>query len=330
MGFIERSAGIASTSKMVMSFWLMIPAEVLAAVGDGENPEDFASDGFCSFCFWPALDRVIPLFVFGSQEVGTSEAGAADGEIISPSYVGIDCFGDDYTLCVNLQMSNFATGDITAGTVQRPECFYMGGGNGTPEGDPRMTIVGGQKHHVLLSFDISTSCTNTRVDGMDSFTPGPTFTWAIDGVPKGGSSTARSGDWESNGAGATGIIPKGILTDIDGADGSEAVWSPVSLDLGNPMGFPSINDFVSSVFNLKMSEVQIYTDVSVDCRDSDVIECFRTESGRPASPSLAQALCGKEPEIYFRTHSDWITGNNSGTAGDFTPTGTILATDEPT
>jgi hypothetical protein len=335
MGFIERTAGIPASTKCVYSAWFMVPAETLTAVAAQEEPdiEDRASDGFNSNCFYPALDRVIPLWLFGSQEVGTEDAsGDAAGNPISPSYIGIDCVSgvDDATVVVNLQMSNFAIGDLVEGSVYRPACFYMGGYGDSAADSP--LVVGGQKHHILISWDLSASCSNLRVlDGesvVDSFTPGPTFSWALDGVHKVGPAMFPSGD-RAGGIDGVSIVPQALLWSMEGAEGSEVTWSSAALELDNPMGFPAFNDYVAKVFNLRMSEVQIFTDVSVDCRDSEVIEAFRRTNGRPAHPSLAAALCGKDPEIYFRTHEDWITGNNRGTAGDFTPTGTILESTEP-
>lgn len=337
MGYIDRAdSDLSDFNKAVMSFWFRIPSEtfaILDALPD-EPPGDDSGigDHWCNICYSPALYKTIPLITFGSQEVTTAESSLGAGAAVSPSFIGIDFALGDPVLVVNLQMSNFATGDLNTAFQERPECFFMGGGNGAPAESQKTTVVEDEWHHVLISFDLSSSCSNTRVlDGegpatTDSISPGPTFTWALNDENKVGDSMFPAGGREDYGAGETGIVPQSLIVAIDGAEGSSVTWSSVSIESdGNQIGIPASVDYVSKVYNIQMAEVQIFLDVTTDARVEDNRRAFITASGRPASPSRAAALLEKSPEIYFQTHEDFITGNNRGTGSNFTPTGTIIA-----
>jgi hypothetical protein len=337
MGYIENvTSDLPNFSKAVISGWFKIPEATLNAVlALDDFPTGCDFDGWGN-TYYPPLNKIIPLFTFGSLEVGTSES-EADGETISPSYIGIDCTFDDPVLVCNLQMSNFATGDIDTDFQERPEAFFMGGGNSlsVPENE-RTEIVADQWYHFLISFDISSSCSNTRIlDGggpstTDDFSSSSVFHWALNDVPRVGDSLYPSGNWTAYGtANANQIITQSLLHAIEGAEGSVATWSPVALEtFGNPMGVPASSDFDSSVCNIYMGELQIFTDVSIDTSIEANRRAFVTSDGRPAHPSLSAALLEKSPEIYFQTAEDFITGNNRGTlAENFVSTGTILQYD---
>lgn len=336
MGYIALAAGVPNFNKAVFSFWFRIPSETftaLLAITDEPEDDSGVGDHWCNICYSPPIYKTIPLITFGSQEVATENSSAGAGADVSPSFIGIDFALSDPVLVVNLQMPNFADGDIVEVFIERPDCFFMGGGNGLTLGHQKTTVVADQWHHALISFDLSGSCTNTRVlvdDGpstTDSISTGSSFTWALDDVPKVGESMFPSGNWQDYGASdASGIITQNVITPILGDEGSTATWSSASIaSNANPIGIPASVEYVDSVYNIQMSEVQIFFDVTIDARVEGDRRAFVTSSGRPAPPSLAATLLGKSPEIYFQTHGDFINGINRGTAGDFTPTGTITA-----
>lgn len=297
-----------------------------------DDPEGRQSDTFNGQGCVPPLLKIIPLLTYGSQEVTYD-----DSEPVSPSFIGVDCGGDLTVLCVNLQMSNLAIYSVPTDSPLRPACFYMGGDGGP---DNRLTVTGDAWHHIMICYDLSTGCSATYTDGDPPpsviFDPGPTFQWVLDDIPATGDQMFPSGSplGEEDEDTLVHIYPSSISTNavtLPGVDEtSVAEWESISLaSVNNPIGIPSSTDYVSSVYNIKMCEVQIFTDVTLDLSVEENRRKFITAGGRPAAPSLAAALLGKSPEVYFKTYSDWQTGNNRGTAGAFSPTGTITPVEGP-
>jgi hypothetical protein len=119
-------------------------------------------------------------------------------------------------------------------------------------------------------------------------------------------------------------LVSGNYISISNATGYELptyAYTPANIE--GPVGIPATGTYDGAVRNLMMAEVQIFTGVTLDTNVEANRRAFITSDGRPAHPSLAADLMEKEPEIYFKLHSDFITGVNRGTEGDFTPTGTI-------
>lgn len=332
MGYTERAAGFASFNKAVISLWFGVPAEVLEAVGEiDDNPVGGVHDGWGGY-FVPPLHKIIPFLVFGSQEV------SSDSDPISPSYVGISILGtEQITVAVALQTAvegDFSLPPTDPTQPARPACFEMMGYAGVGNEADSLNVTPDVWHHVLISFDISSSCeivwfdtSGPTPDPLFVVTPGPTFGWAFDDVPKINFSMYPSGGetWDVS---ANNIIPQTLIQnalDTNGQDVTVEVAGCEIAQSGNPIGIPSTGAYVDNVYNVHVAEVQIFTDVTVDVTDEAVRRKFVTASGHPASPALAAALLGKQPEVYFQTHNDWITGNNRGTAGDFIPVGTITA-----
>jgi hypothetical protein len=88
-------------------------------------------------------------------------------------------------------------------------------------------------------------------------------------------------------------------------------------------GLPVIAAYDPINFKVQMGDLQIFTNVSLDTSVELNRRAFITSGLRQASPALAVSLLGKSPEVRFQTVNDWQVGNNRGTAGNFTPTGTI-------
>lgn len=353
MGYISiASSDIGDFDKAVISLWFKIPqAEIdaMRAIVDPlfpHNDEEF-NDGFCGVRFAdPPMFGVIPLVTFGSLEVTSPDAEPGSGEPVSPSFIGIDFYHEDTPhVAVNLQTGVAAAFNKTPTDPEdeyRPAVFYM---RGWSHVDPQaLPVVGDQWHHILISFDISGSCSCENDDVTEArpiqevFTFGPTFSWAFDDESKVGPSMAPSGNYEFFGADANHIVPQLItLTSagefLDTGPDPEDEVSPFEITYsgmeikqsGNQLGVPASSGFVDNVHNVIMAELQIFTGVTIDCSVEADRRAFVTEAGRPASPSLAAALLGKDPEVYFRTHTHWNTGANQGTADDLTPTGTINA-----
>jgi hypothetical protein len=344
VGFIENAASdIADTDKMVISVWFKIPQEAITAAIAQYNDADGGNDD-------SNMHGIIPLVSFGVPS-------AVDGgptPFTSRCFIGVSCghyeFSDyadelplpDPHLFVYLQYDNGTNENLGISTFD----FFQVGGNisyffapgDLPLGEDiiitPLTVSPDEWHHALVSFDMSGGCSMTStVDiGRTSFNgTACELWWALDDVNYDGDSLWPS-NWsvyeDADTGGANDIVSAGVLianateTDPDILHSFAAGNLPIS---GNPMGIPaSTADATDHVYNIYMSELQIFTGVSLDTSVLANRRAFITAAGRPAAPSLAAALLGKSPEIHFQTHTDFIEGNNRGTADDFDPTGTII------
>lgn len=213
-------------------------------------------------------------------------------------------------------------------------------------------------HHILFSWDLTGGCSVIGTGTSDSDFSAPyseyitsaCMMWlAIDDVNKTGNDLpalwigANGGDEDPNGivtelcsefSGAQDLLAnegvEGYEFNYGSPSISETVTIPVdpisipsSLSVHKPTDDNGASTVVSPNLLIRMAEMQVFFGVTLDTSVEANRRAFITESGRPASPSLAAALLEQAPYVHFKTHTDFITGNNQGTAGDFTPTGTI-------
>lgn len=313
MGYIELSDGLPNFAQAVISFWFRVPAATMTAglaayeEWQPENPGDLAQG-------------VIPLITFGHR--GAIAEGGFAGQM-APSVIGLSTkqlWEENTTNPVLYARFQYSTGGNPdeESVHNSPDFFQVG-----DVLNPRLSVTGTEPpghievtpdvwHHVVLSFDFSGGCS---VDfGSESYQTCP-FYWAFDGVnyngvylwpytPASYSSSANDNgiysNWSQGGSFAAGALETS----------------------GSAIGIPGAGSDSDYIYNVIMAEIQIYTGVTMNTGAN--LDKFIAD-GHPVSQSEAAAFLGKQPEIYFRTQSDWITGNNRGTAGDFTPTGTIAA-----
>lgn len=191
-------------------------------------------------------------------------------------------------------------------------------------------------HHLLISWDLSggSGSVGEGGDPADSITASSVMYASLDGVNLTGDELPMF--WPGEGFDVNGHVS---YLAANHAGGSVTSLGPrsVSLTVGtiptNPISFPGppTVDVVGSggtesdepVLNVIVAELQIFTDTLIDTSIEANVRAFLTDSGKPENPIVAAALMGKDPEVYFRTLAKFQAGENSGTAGDFTPTGTI-------
>lgn len=330
MGFSERVAGLPPFSQAVISLWFRVPAgtvsSAVAAYEAWESGESGAGD----------LSRgIIPLLTFGHRGTYDFYHGLEEGHTfppLGPSVIGLSCqrvsLGDTTNpVCfVHLQYDRggnpntsepnisdwfdyFQVGDKIPPTInQWPDL------TGIPHGF--IEVTPDVWHHLLISFDLTGPCGR---QAENDWTTCP-FYWAFDGVNYNAEYlwpfTAAA--WEETG-------PDNGIVSVWGAAMASNPAYPLfdSSDIpADNFGIPGCSDDSAFIYNVIIAEMQIYTGVTMDTGAN--IDKFIVD-GHPVSKSFAAAFLGKEPEIYFRTQADWISGNNRGTAGDFTPTGTIAA-----
>jgi hypothetical protein len=147
------------------------------------------------------------------------------------------------------------------------------------------------------------------------------------------------------GADSTEVIPPpdhGPLTDPETnvfttAGLKAAIYSFSSPPLPTePMGLPGMTEWVDHIHHVEMAEFQMFTDVTLDTSDVTSVRAFISAQGEPVPPARKQAieadgsttvgsilLMGKTPEVLLHGQTNWIKGKNTGTSGQFTPTGAI-------
>lgn len=335
MGYIERAAGIANFSSGVISFWFNAPAASLAAktVEWEEWNDGDQIDG--------NLIGVVPIFTFGPNEETAYFSGTAETGNLSPCVVGILCDNAGPHLYARFQYDHGERGDPLAFPTDFNDFFEIGGfvgtgvraGSGAPEYQ-YISVTADTWHHVLISFDFSAGCSTvwdaTNTVNFSSTCP---FYWAFDDVNYNGDYLHPNTPSVFNQSAVQGIVSNWSLALMDPETEDPNPWpSTYSFDAGDiptsdyPFGVPVTADRDDHNARVRMAEFKLFRNVTLDTSVEINRRAFISNDGiviTPASPALAVSLLGKEPEVYFQTHTDFITGNNRGTEGDFTPTGTI-------
>ena len=348
----EFGGSVPDFSKAVFSFWFKYPASA-ASAAIAQYAEQSAIFDATSF-YTNNLLGMIPLVAWGANPVISTGDGSS---ALSPSFIGISCgcqsgmgsagdFPESPPGLVARFQYDFGTNDVTIGTeppYTMPEFFQIGyrhfgphmfAGFGAP--DPQIMPAQPDKwHHVLLSMDLSQSCSSSMSGGggdLDVLSCGSSVKLYI-GLDDHNYNDAYF--WPSNvsnyggSGGSNDIMSSTCLTIGDSFQDSV----PTSASFGGAALSASAHDFGipctgdTSSFNyggIDMAEFQLYTDVTLDTSDVLNRRLFVTEDGKPASQSLVPPVLGKAADIYLGGRSqNWINGLNAGTAGNFTPVGTI-------
>lgn len=226
----------------------------------------------------------------------------------------------------------FTNGDLSA--IEESYNDWFGG-----ESRDGPDVTADEWHHLLISWDLTGGSGSEGGgefgdDPENCITASSVMYAALDGVNLTGSSLPMfwpGGSFDVNGH--VSYVAANYAGVPDRDTGPASVALTVGTILTNPISIPGPAevDVVGSggtttdepVLNCQRAELQIFTDICLDTSIEANVLAFRTADGNPAAPSLASALMGKSPEVYFRTVANWQGGVNVGTADDFTPTGTI-------
>lgn len=283
---------------------------------------------------------------------------------LNPSHIGLLCNANNGKayLQINLQMSNPAiiseffrvttrieyyrdvpdpafpdvgiyrtetyTTDLSTEMMHDPQTFTVQS-NDEVEGD--------KWHHLLLSFDLSTSVhthgipyeagPRTEADGTDSYCR---LFYALDDVNLSGfdnmSPSFPFGHSDSNA-----ILPDDALT-VAGAgyplsqgQNATCVWEARPIPSNDAeLGLPSSTKYVDSIYRVELAEFQFFAGVTLDTSIESNRRAFISASGEPVDPTegstddprpLAEQLLGKKPDILLHGSDDWERGLNTGTTG---------------
>jgi hypothetical protein len=126
----------------------------------------------------------------------------------------------------------------------------------------------------------------------------------------------------------TSIIAQGLVNYPEAGDGSVA-YGAGTIRSGS-VGIPAAATFVDNVYNIEMAELQLYTGVTLDASVEENRRAFIRSDRRPVKHVMvdgilmpaAALLLGKMPEIWMHGSQNWIAGKNTGTLGNFAPSGT--------
>jgi hypothetical protein len=313
---------------------------------------------------WPAISSVS----YSVENIGQYGSTSATDDCTPP--IGNNDGSDPDSNCVAGQVLPFeaytitTTYDSNADVIMgcRPETFRTLPTQPLGEwpfvehlGDA--SAAGGQEvtpdewHHLLLSVDLSTSCTAAGVMGDGSTTifddvrppdtEGSRTTSAcrmwisFDDVNLTGK--AMSAYWPSGFSDQNAILPvngfyvAGDVTISESRAGDDChgntvtnsdvrqtpsfSYSPEPFEIGK-VCLPASAIYVDKVKHVEMGEFQLFTDVTVDPADDSVRRAFITDKGKPASLKDASDLLGKEPEVLLHRSSNWKKARNTGSLAD--------------
>ncbi|ODM71670.1 hypothetical protein [Bradyrhizobium elkanii] len=236
-----------------------------------------------------------------------------------------------------------ATYTITGAKDYFGNSSQWGAGDSIPDGQQQPAITNGSTawHHVLLSWDLSGGSAIHATDDhsltIEQVTDSYSMLWcALDDVNKNGTNLPAL--WLGMFGNNTPPDPNAMLSSkctayafynfSDPDTGILALSSPTVPS--NPICIPgpaSLNRDSGSMtpdYKIQMADVQIFTNRSIDTSDVTKRRLFITAAGVPADPAIAASTLTKSPEVLLRG-GGFIVGTNSGTAGNFTSTGTISA-----
>jgi hypothetical protein len=294
----------------------------------------------------------------GLGDIFGTQIGSPVSYDYGPSYIGVRCQPDeDPVLEVVIQTDQFA--DCTNTNAIATDYELTGPPENTYEyiysdassidedypdyfgGVSQTVITPDVPHHLLISWDLScgSETVGSGLEGSsaefeDSVIASSQMWMALDGVNKTGVNLPMiwpGGDFDPNrhtsyvaglyagqantplGSAAVSLTVGTIPTD------NFAIPGPATIALGGGTDAP--------VLRIGKADLQVFTDMSLDTSIEANLRAFISATGRRVNPSAAATLMGKQPEILFKSVSNWQSGTNQGTAGDLVPTGTITAFD---
>jgi hypothetical protein len=300
-----------------------------------------------------------------SPIMALSDYVANGEEPINPSFVGLDCSNNEVRLVFNIQLGGRAPVVSSAWVTAKVDIYRRVGGEDFSPGSGLVVIdsfaygiynlkdvsyirtaspetfhVRSQEilkpdtwHHLLLSFDVSQSCTVGQ--------PYPSslckLWYAIDDVDYRGQENLQPHRQADDG-----LDPNAIVTEnVDNVSGGESgptlffnQWIPApSGDYhpdpipteGENFGIPASSDYaLDYVRRVEMAEFQMWTGVTLDTAKTDNRRAFVDKDGKPVDPTKgteddprtpAEKLLGKKPEVLIHGSANWKSGYNTGTLG---------------
>lgn len=312
MGYLTLNTTGHSTFTMntaTVSVWFRIPTASI--------DEAIARDASPGPSFYRVMMQAVPIMMWGEQLYD----GFGDGPM-GPSWIGVSPWISDYNaIAVNIQTSAQASGDNPWTFV--PQSFgnfpglYIGPADSWGAPGP---VAADQWHHLFLSWQLATT-ENADVAGVSGVS---TMYCVLDGVER--SADSLPALWTG------GLIPPsgGANSHCSGgaADscGSEENTSNLSVSKisTNPFVVPgrlvaTEADGNRGNLQIQMAHLQVFGGLMLT---SASIGLFKN-GNVPAHPDKAQQALGVAPHIKMTKASDFTSGRNRGSLGNFTVIGSI-------
>lgn len=251
----------------------------------------------------------------GISSMATDFTGNPQGTYPYPPYAGRPQYSDVVITSVDISDLEWGNNYEYVGNVA----------TSVGPGLPPVTLD--KWHHIILSWRL-VSCFNA--------TGGPYCQmWcALDDVNlKGNNLPALQGDgygpndtkpitpWVWEGADTEGRFASASF------DGSSVPFDPMQIPAA--MSVQYVSDSQGSTANknpiatVEVAELQIFAGLTLDTGVVGNRRAFIDNNGKPVDPKQAQKLLGKKPDILLHGSGNWIKGKNTGSDGQFTPTGKI-------
>jgi len=90
--------------------------------------------------------------------------------------------------------------------------------------------------------------------------------------------------------------------------------SPLPMN-GGPMGFPASADYVDTIYHCEQGEFQFFAGLALDTGVQKNRRAFVDDKGKPVDPADTEKLLGKRPDILLHTTANWQAGTNTGAIG---------------
>lgn len=280
---------------------------------------------------------------------------------VDPCFIGV-LYSDDGTfrLAFNIQMGDYmavnATDWITTkmtfypsdnapGTGAEGDGTVFGGTakatiedasyieNAQPEWfsvESQHNLDPGKWHHVLLSFDVSSSV----AIGHPQASSDCKLWYAIDDVDYRGQANLQPWRDADDGLGDNTILTRNVWresvpirppvlyqnTPVAEPAGS---YGPVPIPTHEAaLGIPASAKYVDYIFRVEMAEFQLFTGVTLDTGIDHNRRAFVDKEGKPVDPTgtedepgPGEKLLGKKPAVLLHSSGNWQTGYNTGTLG---------------
>jgi hypothetical protein len=202
---------------------------------------------------------------------------------------------------------------------------------------PKFNVAADTWHHLLVSFDFSTSVdvvalanyTGDNVEG-DAIKSACKLWYAFDDENKDGQDNMGN-SWAFKGPNdvvpitapqaAFEFVPQSPTISSTGKPqitgelyDAEYHWaaSPIPMQ-GGPVGLPASAEYVNTIYHCEMAEFQFFAGLVVDTTSGR--RAFVDANGEPVDPEKTQKMLGRRPDILLHGSGNWQTGYNTGSTG---------------
>jgi hypothetical protein len=204
---------------------------------------------------------------------------------------------------------------------------------------PKFNVETDKWHHLLVSFDFSTSVdvialANYIGDNVerDAIKSACQLWYAFDDENKDGQDNMGN-SWAFHGPNnvvpitalqaAFDFFPQSPPISSTGKPqitgelyDAEYHWAASPLPMNNgPVGLPASAEYVDTIYHCEMGEFQFFADLALDTSVQSNRRAFVDADGNPVDPEDTEKMLGRRPDILLHGTGDWQEGANTGSTG---------------